>query len=210
MLGGYGHHRIEGTGDNHVPWSVNVKKIDMIVEVDDDLCMRTLRLFNEEAGIRHLTNDVGLDEALAARFSSLGISSIANILSTIKMAKYYECTENDILFTLATDSAELYASRLEEMRIELGAYSDMDAGIDMALSFHGLTLDHIVELSHYDRKRIHNMKYFTWIEQQGKDVEELDEQWHSEKYWRKQWDLKGPMDDLIRAFNAQTGLQPSF
>ena len=64
----------------------------------------------------------------------------------------------------------------------------------------------MLELSYYDRKRMHNLKYFTWIEQQGKTVEELDQQWYDENYWADRLGSHEQCDDLIREFNAKVGL----
>ena len=44
------------------------------------------------------------------------------------------------------------------------------------------TYDNFLELSYQERKRIHNLKYFTWVEQQGRSEEELRRQWDPE-YW---------------------------
>lgn len=42
----------------------------------------------------------------------------------------------------------------------------------------GLKLDNMQELTYADRKRVHNLKYYTWVEQQGKTVEELNALWY--------------------------------
>jgi prefoldin subunit 5 len=63
------------------------------------------------------------------------------------------------------------------------------------------------ELTYYDKKRIHNLKYFTWVEQQGKDLEELNAQWYDyENYWSSIHQQVGEIDRLIKEFNKRTGL----
>jgi hypothetical protein len=58
------------------------------------------------------------------------------------------------------------------------------------------------ELGYYDRKRIHNLKYFTWIEQQGREVSELNAQWQDhQKYWKGIFSLDSEIDGLIEEFN---------
>ena len=205
LYNGYGAHRIEGIGDKHVPWVHNVKNTDMVTDIDDDRCMRMIRLFNEPQGRERLLKE-GVAPELVEKLDLLGISSVANIISSIKMAKYYEMTEKDIIFTIATDSMELYGSRIEELREDLGEYSEIQAARDFEACIKDITTDWMLELSYWDRKRMHNLKYFTWVEQQGKTVEELDEQWYSESYWTEKFNAYEAMDEKIREFNAKTGL----
>lgn len=136
----------------------------------------------------------------------MGISSIANLIGSIKIAKYYEMNEKDIIFTIATDSMELYQSRIKELRDERGEYLNYQAGADLDTCLHSLTTDHMLELSYWGKKRIHNLKYFTWVEQLGKDAEELDRQWYEDNYWSKKYRSYKKWDKLIREFNEKTGL----
>ncbi|MCB0298163.1 MAG: pyridoxal-5-phosphate-dependent protein subunit beta, partial [Calditrichaeota bacterium] len=176
LLNGYGGHRIEGIGDKHVPWIHNVRNTDMVIAVDDENCMNLLRLFNEPAGQAYLRG-VGVPAAQVADLPLLGISGIGNLIAAVKFARYYELTEDDVVFTVFTDSMELYSSRVAELREELGEYSPAIALKDHHRYMLGLSTEHMLELGYYDRKRIHNLKYFTWIEQQGRTVEELNQQW---------------------------------
>lgn len=202
---GHGAHRIEGIGDKHVPWIHNLKNMDMAAGIDDELCMRLVRLFNEPQGRRFLKSK-GVPEEVVEKLDLLGISSIANLIGAIKMAKYYEMNGNDIVFTIATDSMELYRSRLEELRKDRGDYTNFQAAADLDSCLMALTIDHMMELSYWDKKRIHNLKYFTWVEQMGKDVEELDRQWHDEDYWKEKYQSYRELDSRIKAFNEKTGL----
>lgn len=205
LYNGYGSHRIEGIGDKHVPWIHNVKNMDMVADIDDESCMRLLRLFNEPVGQNFLKTK-GASEEIVNRLDLLGISSIANLIGSIKVAKYFEMNEKDIVFTIAADSAELYQSRIEELREERGKYIEFQARADYDSCLMSLTTDHMAELSYWDKKRIHNLKYFTWVEQQGKDVEELDRQWYDEGYWMEKYYSYKEWDNLIQQFNEKTGL----
>jgi len=202
---GYGAHRIEGIGDKHVPWIHNLKNMDMVAGIDDEHCIRLVRLFNEPKGKRFLKSR-GVPEETVENLELLGISSIANLIGAIKMAKYYEMNENDMVFTIATDSMELYQSRLEELRKERGEYTECQAAADLEGCLVALTTDHMMELGYWDKKRIHNLKYFTWVEQLGKDVEELDRQWYDENYWTEKYRSYKEWDSRIKAFNERTGL----
>lgn len=204
---GYGEHRIEGIGDKHIPWILNVKNIDLAAGIDDSHCLRLMRLFNEEAGTDYLRTKK-IPKGLIERLELLGISSIANLLGCIKMAKYYELGKNDIIFSVATDSMELYQSRLMGLRQAEKKYTELQAGIDFASCIEEQSVDFIQELTYPDKKRIHNLKYFTWVEQLGKNVTELDQQWTDETYWAKKYNSYKEWDLLIQEFNQKTGLRP--
>jgi hypothetical protein len=122
------------------------------------------------------------------------------------MAKYYEMNENDMVFTVATDSMELYASRIKELREQRGEYTEVDSARDYETCLREIGTDNLLELSYRDKKRMHNLKYFTWVEQQGKDVEDLDAQWYDENWWSDRLDITDKWDERINEFNEKTGL----
>lgn len=201
---GFGDHRVEGIGDKHVPWIHDVKNTDMVIDVDDNDAMALLRLFNEPAGKAQLM-EAGVDPQLVESLALMGISGIANVLCCIKMAKYYELTEHDVVCTVLTDSADMYRSRLAELTAQLGEYDAKAAAYDFALHLMGLKTDCMAELGYYDRKRVHNLKYYTWVEQQGKTTEELDALWYGTE-WADVHSQADALDELIRAFNEETGV----
>jgi hypothetical protein len=210
LLNGYGAHRIEGIGDKHVPWIHNVRNTDVVIGIDDNDTMNLLRLFNEPAGRNYLLNEAGVSEELVRKLDLLGISSIANVLMAIKFAKYYELTHKDIVLTVFTDSMELYRSRLREAQEHEGEYSEKDANRDYHRHLMAIKTDSMMELTHYDRKRIHHLKYFTWVEQQGKELAELNAQWYNfPEHWETIHQQVGEIDRLIEAFNERTGLLKS-
>ncbi len=202
LLNGYGGHRIEGIGDKHIPWIHNVKNTDYVAAIDDEHPMKLLRVFNEEKGKEFLAKN-GTSAEDIAKLSNLGISSIANSLSAVKFAKYNELTENDVVFTIFTDSIDMYNSRLEELTEERGAYTVQQAEIDWSVSMQNQNYENLKELTYMDRKAIHNLKYFTWVEQQGKDVAELNAQWYDDEYWNTRFTTVDEWDKLINEFNAQ-------
>lgn len=202
---GFGEHRIEGIGDKHIPWVHNVKNTDMVVAIDDNAVVNLSRLFNEPAGKAYLVKQ-GVSEEFVEQLNLLGFSGIGNLLSTIKFAKYYELGEQDVVLTVLTDSMDLYASRLEEMRAEFGEYTELNAAADYARYMLGESTDNLLELSYQDRRRIHNLKYFTWVEQQGKTYEEIVAQWRDDEYWTDVQNQVPEIDALIDEFNARVGL----
>jgi cysteine synthase len=202
---GFGAHRIEGIGDKHVPWIHNVKNTDMVVAIDDAATIAIMRLFNEPAGQQYLI-DQGVAPELVAQLPDLGISCIGNLLSTIKMAKYYEMGPNDVLMTVATDSMEMYKSRIDEYRELEGEFTPLNAAGVYHRYLLGENTANTLELTYTERKRIHNLKYYTWVEQQGKTYEELMAQWYDPTYWTSIHGLDKEIDKLIEKFNEKVGL----
>jgi cysteine synthase A len=202
---GFGAHRIEGIGDKHVPWIHNVKNTDLIVDLDDNVIVNLSRLFNEPAGRAYMAKQ-GVPEELVGNLDLLGFSGIANLSMAIKFAKYYELGEHDVVLTVLTDSMELYQSRLREMAEEHGPYGEIDAAADFARYLRGLSTDSMLELRYTDKRRIHNLKYFTWVEQQGRTYEDIMAQWYQPDYWTGIADQVEQIDALIERFNEGTGL----
>jgi cysteine synthase A len=203
---GFGAHRIEGIGDKHVPWIHNAKNTDMIVAIDDNAVVNLSRLFNEPVGRAYLASQ-GVPEAIVSQLDLLGFSGISNVLSAVKFAKYYEMGERDIVLTVLTDSMELYGSRLTEMHAEYGEYRDTDAAAHFARYLQGQSTDNLAELRYVDRHRVHNLKYYTWIEQQGRSYEEIMDQWYAPDYWTGVQNQVDEIDELIEAFNRDAGVQ---
>ena len=107
--------------------------------------------------------------------------------------------------TSFTDSVEMYRTRLDEMNEVHGAYTATDATVDFERRLLGATTDHLRELTYRDRRAIHNFKYFTWVEQQGRSVEELEELWNP-SFWTSLTDGVPEWDEAIRQFNKDTGV----
>jgi hypothetical protein len=164
-----------------------------------------MRLFNEPAGKEYLKSR-GVDAALIDMLDLMGISGIGNLVTAVKFARYYELGEHDIVMTVLTDSMEMYTSRLKELNQERGEFTENDAAASFAQHLQGLGIDNMEELTYYDRKRIHNLKYYTWVEQQGKTYEEIQRQWNDDNYWESIPTCVDEIDALIEEFNARTGL----
>jgi cysteine synthase len=202
---GFGAHRIEGIGDKHVPWIHNIKNTDMVVAIDDNAVVNIVRLFNEPAGRKYLLRK-GVPEAVVNNLDLMGFSGIANMLSAIKMAKYYEMGPNDIVLTVLTDSMQLYGTRMGEYREQYGEFDEAAAAEAFARDLHGVTSDHLQELTYVERKRVHNLKYYTWVEQQGRTYEEIQAQWYDSSYWTDVQTQAAEIDERINEFNQRVGL----
>jgi cysteine synthase len=207
LQNGFGAHRIEGIGDKHVPWIHNVRNTDVVTAVDDQASIELIRLFNEPEGHAYL-RERGVPEAFLSQLDLMGISSVANVLAAIKFARWFELTGEDVIFTIWTDSMELYQSRIRELREEHGAYTRCDAAAHYERYLLGERTDHMLELTYPERKRVHNLKYYTWVEQQGKTYEEIQAQWYDQSYWTAVQKQAPEIDALITEFNERVGLLP--
>ncbi len=199
---GFGAHRIEGIGDKHVPWIHNLKNTDLVIDLDDNVIVSLARLFNEPAGQAYLAKQE-VAQATIDQLHLLGFSGIANLSMAIKFAKYYELGPQDVVLTVLTDSMDLYQSRLREMHAEHGEYGETAAAADHARYLQGLSTDSMLELRYPDRRRVHNLKYFTWVEQQGKSYEEIVAQWQDDSYWTGVQAQVAEIDQHIQAFNQR-------
>ncbi len=174
---GYGVHDIQGIGDKHVTWIHNVWNMDALMCIDDLECKKGLQLLSEPIGRQTLVERYDADPALVERLGSLfGISGICNILGAIKTAKYFNLGKGDMIATIATDALDRYYSVMDSMRECYGALDTAAAVGRVEGVFHGVHTDWVQPATFESRSRWHNLKYYTWVEQQGKTVEELDAQ----------------------------------
>src|SRR5262245_57313943 len=167
---GFGAHRIEGIGDKHVTWIHNVFATDLLVCVDDLECLRGLQLLQE--GTDALVSE-GVDASLARSWVNLfGVSGVCNVLGAIKAARHFGLGPREAVVTVATDGFDRYPSVVARLDQEHGPM-DVDAARRRMDVFRGQKLDFLLEGTREVRRRWHNQKYFTWVEQQGKSVGEL-------------------------------------
>jgi cysteine synthase len=174
---GYGSHDIQGIGDKHVTWIHNVWNMDALMCIDDMDAKKGLQLLSEQTGRDTLVKRYGADPDTVEQLGSLfGISSICNILGAIKTAKYYGFKRGDVIVTAAADSLDRYYSVMDDMRAQFGALDEAAAAGRIEGIFHGAKTDWVQDGTRHNRERWHNLKYYTWVEQQGKTVQELDAQ----------------------------------
>lgn len=174
---GYGSHEIQGIGDKHVTWIHNVWNVDALMCIDDMSCVRGLQLLTEPVGRETLVRRYGADEALVEKLGAMfGISGICHILGAIKTAKHYGFGKDDVIVTAATDGFDRYPSEMDKLRSREGALDEARAVGRVEGIFHGQKTDWVQDGTRFNRERWHNLKYYTWVEQQGKTVRELDAQ----------------------------------
>jgi cysteine synthase A len=206
LYNGFGEHNIQGIGDKHIPYIHNVMNTDFVAGVSDRATDTLLVLFNTEEGRRYLVERRGIDPALVARLSNLGLSSICNLVAAVKTAKYYNLGREDVIVTVATDGAAMYGSEVTKATAKYfgGRFDAVAAGETWGRSLAATATDHLLELTHVDRKRIFNLGYFTWVEQQGVSVEEFNAR-ARQSFWDGLLELVPAWDRMIAEFNAKSG-----
>ncbi|HSG85935.1 MAG TPA: pyridoxal-phosphate dependent enzyme [Candidatus Limnocylindrales bacterium] len=206
LLNGYGEHNIQGIGDKHVPLIHDVMATDVVVDVSDRATDALFVVFNTQAGRDFLERRLGVDPAVVGQLGSLGFSSICNVLAAIKTAKQQRLGPDDLVLTVATDGAELYATELARLAARDFPGGVDEAGVAEAVGRHLLGADtqHMLECTRADRDRIFNLGYYTWVEQQGVPLEAFEAR-RSPDFWAGLRDLPTAWDARIDAFNARTG-----
>jgi cysteine synthase len=207
LYNGFGEHRIQGIGDKHVPLIHNAMATDMVAAVSDRATDALNVVFNSDAGRTLLSTRYGVDDATIEALASFGGSSICNILAAIKVAKYHRLTSSDVVATIATDGAEMYASEAEKTLQSRyrGSFDAVDAAAAFGEYVLGATTDNLAEPTRRDRERIFNLGYFTWVEQQGVPAEEFAAR-ASESFWRDLQRFVPAWDAMIEQVNAEASV----
>ena len=202
LYGGYGEHNIQGIGDKHVPLIHNVMNTDFVVGISDQATNYLNLIFNTEIGQKYLIEKKGLEDNLVKRFPEFGFSSIANILASIKLAKYMNLSSDDAILTVATDGADLYSTELEKIKKDFVGSFDTTACAELyGQYFQGATTDHMLELSQRDKERIFNLGYYTWVEQQGIDLSHFEAR-RNQAFWDQHLQNMLDLDEEIDKFNS--------
>jgi cysteine synthase len=194
---GYGGHAIEGIGDKHVTWIHHVGNLDAMMCIDDEECLLGLQLVTDPEGSDFLSGEGGLGEAARRLAILLGVSGICNILGAIKTARWLGLSKDEAVVTVATDGFDRYPSVMRRLAERTGPLTRAGAREHLTRIFHGQKLDWIAEGTRENRERWHNLKYFTWVEQQGKTVEELDAQ-RSNSWWSDEAAVAEDTDRRLR------------
>jgi cysteine synthase len=206
---GFGEHNIQGIGDKHVPLIHNVMATDVVVAVSDRATDSLNLLANTDAGRSHLASR-GLAPELISALSSFGLSSWCNVLAAVKLAKRLDLGGDDLVVTVATDGAAMYASELSAalQRDWKDGFTQVSAAQVFGEYLLGAADDHLLECTDFDRNRIFNLGYYTWVEQQGVSLEEFEAR-RSQSFWRALLELVPVWDGLIAELNERSRAAPA-
>ena len=207
LKNGYGEHNIQGIGDKHIPLIQNVMNMDAVVGVSDSAVEQMNLLFNTDAGRAFLARRTGIDDGLQRQFTRVGMSGLANVQSAIKMARHDDLDRDDIMICVATDGAGLYRSEMETARQHhfRGTFGDAEAAETFGRCLAGCEPAHVLETTRTERERIFNLGYYTWVEQRGVSLTDFDAR-RKQSFWDGIAAEAGAWDELIREFNAATGV----
>ena len=206
LYNGYGEHNIQGIGDKHIPLIHNVTNSDVVTAVSDRATDRLGVLFNTTEGRRYLASRQ-VPQATLDGLSSFGLSSICNIVASIKVAKHFGLGHDDVVATIATDGFAMYGSERAKALARHYPEGFDEAAATATFGEHVLeaTDDHLLELSTVDRDRVFNLGYFTWVEQQGISLEDFERR-RPQSFWRALRDLLPVWDGMIQEFNERSGV----
>jgi len=202
LKNGYGEHNIQGIGDKHVPLIHNVMNTDFVVDVSDKATDNLNLVFNSNIGKNYLIKKIGIEKSLVNKLPEFGFSSIANILASIKLAKYMNLGKEDAIITVATDGADLYLSELEKTKNNYkGAFDDAACSNIFKKYIKDIDSDNMLELSYNDKERIFNLGYYTWVEQQGVRLSDFEKR-KDQQFWLDHYNYMISLDDKIEKFNS--------
>lgn len=203
LYNGYGEHNIQGIGDKHVPFIHNALNTDYVVGVSDKASDNLNLVFNTTVGRAFLAQRTGLGQEALTALADLGLSSIANVVGAIKLAKYMGLGANDVVLTVATDGAEMYGTEIDKVQARAfgGKFDELAAAEAYGRYMLGISTDHLCEQSLRDRERVFNLGYYTWVEQQGVELADFDAR-RDPDFWDSLMDVVPAWDAMIDDFNS--------
>ncbi len=207
LRNGFGEHNIQGIGDKHIPLIHNVANTDFVTAVSDRATDHLSLLFAEPSGLDYLRARRQVSEKALSWMPLFGLSSICNIVAGAKIATYLDLGPDDVIVTVATDGASMYES--ERRRI---AARDFPGGFDhvaAAEAFGRWMLaagtDNLLETTRTQRRRIFDLGYYTWVEQQGVPVEAFTARW-DQSFWTGLRSKLRVWDQMTSEFNGRTAV----
>ena len=209
LRNGFGAHNIQGIGDKHIPLIHNVHNTDVVVAVTDRATDQLSVLFSDPVGLAYLSDRRHVPVSALAALPSFGLSSICNVVAAVKLAKHLDLGPDDVIVTVATDGAQLYESERQRIRAR-----DFAQGFDEATAAEvfgrwmlGAQASDLLETTSFDRDRIFDLGYYTWVEQRSTSVEDFVAR-REQAFWVGLRARLEAWDEMIVDFNARTGVVP--
>jgi hypothetical protein len=109
--------------------------------------------------------------------------------------------------SVATDGAEMYGSeRRKALDTRFGGRFDAVAAAEVfGQHLLGCATDHLIELRETDRRRIFNLGYYTWVEQQKVPIVDFEAR-RDQTFWQELHSIVPRWDEMIAEFNQRTGV----
>jgi cysteine synthase A len=207
LRNGFGEHNIQGIGDKHIPLIHDVMATDLVIAISDRATDHLEVMFGSAAGREYLARRRDVPDEILEALPSFGFSSLCNVLAAIRTAKYEGYGPDDVVATVATDGASMYATEIERIlaRDFPRGFDAVDAGETFGRFVLGAGTDDLLELDRVDRDRIFNLGYFTWVEQQGVPLDEFEARRRPE-FWTETRSILPVWDRLIDEFNERVGV----
>jgi hypothetical protein len=175
---------------------------DFVVGISDQATNNLNLMFNTDVGKKYLISKKGFDNNFVNRLPEFGFSTIANILASIKLAKYMKLGSDDAIITVATDGADLYLSELQKTKEDFtGIYDETACAEIYGQYLKGISTDNTLELNQKEKERIFNLGYYTWVEQQGVDINEFEKR-RDQSFWNDHHNYMLSLDNRIKEFNS--------
>ena len=205
LRNGFGSHNIQGIGDKHIPLIHNVHNTDVVVAVSDRATDQLSVLFNDPTGQAYLRHRRDVPDAVIGALPSFGLSSICNIVASIKLAKHLDLGPRDVVATVATDGAQLYESERRRIRSRdfPGGFDESSAAEVFGRWMLGAGTSDLLETGTFERNRIFDLGYYTWVEQQGIALDDFVVR-REPSFWRGLRRRLEAWDELITEFNSRT------
>ena len=209
LMNGYGEHNIQGIGDKHVPLIHNVMNTDLVIGVSDQATDGLNAVFNTDVGPRLSGAAAGRGAGAGARARAIsGSPRSPTCWAPSRWPSTAALGPDDVIVTVATDGHEMYRSELQrylQRRHNRGELTAEVAAEIVGQHLLGAGTEHVLDATPRERERIFNLGYFTWVEQQGIALADFDRR-RSQDFWRGLHELVPQWDEMITAFNRDSGM----
>ncbi|TNF07849.1 MAG: pyridoxal-phosphate dependent enzyme [Bacillota bacterium] len=200
MNGGKGQHRIEGIGDKMCTLIHNVLNTDFISLIEDEDTVKGLKIIHDAP---HILVEYGVDPHTAKQMVDMfGVSTICNIIGSIKMAKYLKLGPEDNIVTVATDGYDRYNSVIENLNHRVLETEDFVLRRWFKDIFLKADTEHIIDTRvSSEKERLYKQKEHDWLKF-GYSKAYLD-QMKSMDFWNHEYDKVNYYNEKIKELRGK-------
>jgi cysteine synthase len=192
---GRGMHRIEGIGDKMVTLIHNVLTTDYVMLIHDEDCLLGLELLERRQAL--LERILTLPEGSLRWMTDLfGVSTVCNIIGSIRTARFLGLGRRDNIVTIATDGFDRYASVLADLEKRRGPFTEGALQDAFEAIFRGGTAADILDVRSREQKnRLFGYKEEVWSTF-GYSHSYL-ESMKSQSFWEEEFDKISALDSRL-------------